>query len=262
MKKSGYLKSTKKFIEMSADAYDFIRKHGKWRGFGSLGKNRFNYHFTLGTKGMYMFLLEDTPFVDNIFGLLIQNMKELEKEEDYLKRQMKLDIDWEWVATHPSLVDWVVPLLTENYSPNLNENIEENIMKREKLYFTVTNVRPDIEYIDEIESEEDLKDFPYANGEESLLEDGKIYSKNKFVKHNERYLRIWEVAGDLLEKNIDEIEEQIKKDFLWVNGILYQQYGFYQLDDEELKVEFLPDDYDGYYPYKYPEFIRKVAWCI
>ena len=122
MKKSGYLKSTKKFIEMSADAYDFIRKHGKWRGFGSLGKNRFNYHFTLGTKGMYMFLLEDTPFVDNIFGLLIQNMKELEKEEDYLKRQMKLDIDWEWVATHPSLVDWVVPLLTENYSLNFNEN--------------------------------------------------------------------------------------------------------------------------------------------
>lgn len=132
-------------------------------------------------------------------------------------------------------------------------------MKREKLYFTVTNVCPDTEYIDEIESEEDLKDFPYANGEESLLEDGKIYSKNKFVKHNERYLRIWEVVGDLLEKNIDEIEEQIKKDFLWYDGILHYDFGFYQLDDEELKVEFLPDDYDGYYPYKYPEFIRKVA---
>ena len=93
MKKSGYLKSTKKFIEMSADTYDFIRKHGKSRSFGSLGKNRFNYSFTLGTKDMYMFLLEDTPFVDNILISLIKNMKELDKEEDYLKRQMKLDFD-------------------------------------------------------------------------------------------------------------------------------------------------------------------------
>jgi len=137
---------------------------------------------------------------------------------------------------------------------------EEKKMKREKLYFTVTNVCPDTEYIDGFEIYENgLEDFPYANGEESLLEDGKIYSKNDFIKDNERVLMVWKVVGDLLQKNIDEIEEQIKKDYEGYRSVLHGHYGFCQRGDEELKVMFLPDDYDEYNLYKYPEFFRKVA---
>ena len=120
-----------------------------------------------------------------------------------------------------------------------------------ELYFTVTNIQPSWESMG---FDLDPDDYPYANGEYHLLEDGRLYGADNRIKDTERVLTTWSIKDpEILKKSLDDIEEQILEDFLDMDGMLYRNYGFLQNDCEPLRVEFLPkvDEEDIYNnPYK------------